>query len=73
MFGKQEEAAWTGTQWEYKTITFMGHEKNSKVEEELNALGAQGWEVFACMPQGHGGIKSRGETVSTYVMKRSKG
>jgi len=30
--------------WEYKVV---GHTKNKKLEEELNKLGKEGWEVVA--------------------------
>lgn len=32
------------TMWEYKVV---GHTKNKKLEEELNRLGKEGWQVVA--------------------------
>lgn len=52
---QQPTAPWTGPRWEYRYV------KDPK-EDELNELGAQGWEVVGIseptnMTQGRGGTR----------------
>lgn len=54
--------------WEYKCIRFGVREPTEDVETELNALGAEGWEVAVVVPsERHGDSYD-----ATLVMKRPR-
>jgi hypothetical protein len=42
------------SEWEYRVVTFGGAlrgPKDEELEAELNALGAEGWEVVGALPR----------------------
>jgi Domain of unknown function (DUF4177) len=54
--------------WEYKCLRFGARELTEDVEKELNALGAEGWEVVVVVHgERHGYLHD-----ATFIMKRPR-
>ncbi|MCU0686960.1 MAG: DUF4177 domain-containing protein [Polyangiaceae bacterium] len=54
--------------WDYKCLRFGASEFTENVERELNALGAEGWEVVAVVPGERHGYSHD----ATFIMKRPR-
>ena len=48
---KETKAARTGIQWEYETISASRTTEVAALNEMLNAVGAQGWELVSAIPE----------------------
>ena len=48
---KETKAARTGIQWEYETISASRTPEVAALNEMLNAVGAQGWELVSAIPE----------------------
>lgn len=55
------------TTWEYHTVD-LGRVRERKIDEELNKLGAQGWEIVSIF--GKAGNLAGGLTKAIAVLKR---
>jgi hypothetical protein len=40
------------SQWQYKVVEFPAGAKAAELEEELNKLGAEGWDCASLLPNG---------------------